>query len=511
MRRASAVLALLFSGAIQAAIAPPLSWIALHPLSWVPALFVIAQLRGRRALLAGWLVGASANAAIFAWIVPTIDAFTALGPFVGLLVLALFAAMFGLHAGVFAWGFAAIRRAAGPAWPLAIAAWFTACEFANPHFFPYFQGVAWYRTPSLFLASATTGVAGITFLVLLANAVALQAIEAVRAQRGARAFVANALALALLGAVAVAAAQRQDARIAAAERDASSIRVALVQPGGDPTAPRAHNTEQAERAVEKLAALASETLDADPAIQVLVLPEKSLEWGPTRRWNRAVRELAISRRVEIWTGASTSDTSVRERPRYFNSAYRLRADGAIDPRYDKNVLVPFGEYVPFGERLPWLAKAIGRSSFLAGDGLPLYDTGTAQFAFLICYEAILPDYVRDPVRRGANLLVNLTYDGWFGDTAEPEQHLMLVAVEAAQLGVPVIRSTTTGISALIDARGHIRARTELFERNVLVGDVAPLRAPGLYVAWGAWFAWACVAASALLFASQSLRSLRPRR
>jgi len=62
--------------------------------------------------------------------------------------------------------------------------------------------------------------------------------------------------------------------------------------------------------------------------------------------------------------------------------------------------------------------------------------------------------VRDPVRRGANLLVNLNYDGWFGDTAEPTQHLMLVAVQAAQLGVPVIRSTTTGISALIDARPH---------------------------------------------------------
>ncbi len=510
MRRASAVLALLFSGLIQSAIAPPWSWIALHPLSWVPALFVIARLRGWRAFLAGWLVGAAANAAIFAWIVHTIDVFTALGPAVGLLVLALFAAAFGLHAGIFGWGFAAIRRAAGPAWPLAIAAWFTACEFASPQFFPYFQGVAWYQTPSLFLASATTGVAGITFLVLLANAVALQAIETLRTRRGARGFAANALALVLLVAAALAAAQRQDARVAAAETTARSIRVALIQPGGDPTAPRPRNTEEAQRDVEKIAAIASEALDADPAIQVIVLPEKSLEWGPTKRWNRAVRDLATSRRVEVWSGASTSETRVREQPRHFNSAYRLRADGSIDPRYDKNVLVPFGEFVPFGERLPWLKQAIGRSGFLPGNGLPLFDTGTAQFAFLICYEAILPGYVRDPVRRGANLLVNLTYDGWFGDTAEPAQHLMLVAVQAAQLGVPVLRSTTTGISARIDARGHIKARTELFAREALVGDVAPLRAPGLYVAWGDWFAWSCVAVSALLLASQWTRSLRSR-
>ncbi len=323
--------------------------------------------------------------------------------------------------------------------------------------------------------------------------------------------MANAAALALLIALACAASQRQDARIAAAERDATSLRVALVQPGGDPTAPPVRNREQARREAEALTTLAREAIDADPAIEVVVFPEKSIEWEPTREWNRAVLALATIRRVEIWTGGGAADTSDPERPRYFNSAFRLRSDGAIDPRYDKNVLVPFGEYVPFGDRLPWPVKAIGRTAFAAGNGFRLYDAGAARFAFLICYEAILPDTVRDPVQRGANLLVNLTYDGWFGDTAEPAQHAMLVAVQAAQLGVPVIRSTTTGISTLIDARGRFVARAELFERKVLVGDIAPLRAPGLYVAWGAWSAWSCVAASALLFASQWLHPLRRRR
>ncbi len=505
MRRSLAIAALGFSGAIQAAIAPPWSWTALHPISWVPALFVIAQLRGRRAFFAGWLVGASANAAIFAWLVPTIDTFTALGPLLGLLALALFAAAFGLYAGVFAWGFAAIRGASGPAWPLAIAAWFTACEFASPQFFPYFQGVAWYATPRIFLASATTGVAGITFLVLLANAVGVQAIETLRARRGGGALVANIAALALLVALALAAAQRQDARIAAAERDAGSLRVALVQPGGDPEAPPARTPEQAQREVEALAAQARQAFAADASIRVVVLPEKSLEWGPTRPWNAAVRDLAPALGVEVWTGSSASDRSVRDQPRVFNSAFRLRADGSTDARYDKNVLVPFGEYVPFGDQLPWLRKAIDRTPFDPGEGMPLYDATPARFAFLICYEAILPSYVREPVARGANLLVNLTYDGWFGDTAEPAQHLMLVAVQAAQLGVPVIRSTTTGITALIDARGRITAQTQLFERTVLVGDVAPLRAPGLYTARGDWFAWSCVAVSIALLARQLTR------
>ena len=96
---------------------------------------------------------------------------------------------------------------------------------------------------------------------------------------------------------------------------------------------------------------------------------------------------------------------------------------------------------------------------------PLFDAGPARFAFLICYEAILGSLARDPVRRGANLIVNPTYDGWFGDTAEPAQHLMLVAAQAAQLGVPILRAATTGISAFVDARGRIGPRAELFARR----------------------------------------------
>jgi apolipoprotein N-acyltransferase len=311
--------------------------------------------------------------------------------------------------------------------------------------------------------------------------------------------------LGLCVALALALARHQDARVAAAERDATPLRVALVQPGGDPEAPPTRTPEQAKREADQHAVQARTAMAADDTIRVVVLPEKALEWGPDRPWNTAVRELAGSFDVEVWTGSSAVDRSDRARPRSHNSAFQLRADGSSDARYDKNVLVPFGEYVPFGDALPWLRAAIGRTPFDPGEGMPLYDAPPARFAFLICYEAILSSYVRDPVQRGANLLVNLTYDGWFGDSAEPAQHLMLVAVQAAQLGVPVIRSTTTGITALLDARGRITARTQLFERTVLVGDVTPLRAPGLYAAWGDWFAWSCVATSIALFLGQLTR------
>jgi apolipoprotein N-acyltransferase len=492
-RRALALGALVFSGAVQALISAPHSWIALHPIAWVPALAVIARLSGRRAFLAGWLVGAAANAAIFAWLVHTIATFTELGAVVGVAALLLFAALHGLYAGVFASGFGPIRRVAGGAWPIAIAAWFTACEFLAPQFFPYQQGVAWYVAPRIFLAAATTGVAGISFLVLFANALVLQSLE----RASARALAANGAAFAAVLALALGAAARQDARVGAAEAAATRLRMALVQPGDDPTEAPARNAREARAHADALARQARDALAADHAIQVVVLPEKALEFEPSRSWNRSVRELAPAFGVEIWTGGAASERG-ESGSRYFNSAFRLTPDGADWPRYDKNVLVPFGEWMP--DSFAWVSRALGRNSFVPGAGMPLYDAPGVRFAFLICYEAILSDYVREPVRAGANLLVNLTYDGWFGDTAEPAQHLMLVAVQAAQLGVPIARATTTGLSAFVDARGRVTAQTLLLQQHTLVADVAPVRVSGSYVAWGDWFAWLCAAASGLLLA-----------
>ena len=492
-----ALVALVFSGAIQAAIAAPHSWVALHPIAFVPALFVLSRLSGRRAFLAGWLFGAAANATIFVWIVHTVSTFTQLGAWLGVAILALFAAAHGLHAAVFAWGFARVRRATGAAWPLAIAIWFTACEFLAPHFFPYRQGVVWYVEPRLSLATATIGISGLTWLVLYANTLLLAAIETARSRQGFRTLAGNTIVFAILLASALGLAHLQEGRVAAAERAADPIRVALVQPGEDRPS---HDRGDAMRRAENLAALAGEALAADASIQVVVLPEKAIEFEPSREWNRPVRDLAAESGVEVWTGGAASDRSDPTRPRVYNAAFRIRPDGAESPRYDKNVLVPFGEAMPFGLALDGLASAIGRPSFAAGDGMPIHDALGARFAFLICYEAILPGYVREPVRRGADLLVNLTYDGWFGDGGEPAQHLMLVAAQAAQLGVPVLRATSTGITAIIDARGRLTGRIEVHERRVLVGDVAPLQATGLYVAWGEWFAWGCVAISGLLLA-----------
>src|SRR5512139_2833014 len=118
----AALTSLLFSGVVQAAISPPWNLVALHPVTWVPAMLVFSRLAGRRAFLAGWLVGISATLAIFAWLPGTMHRFGHLPPWFAFVVWLLFAAAMGLYAGVFAWGFPLVRRAAGSWWPVAAAA-----------------------------------------------------------------------------------------------------------------------------------------------------------------------------------------------------------------------------------------------------------------------------------------------------------------------------------------------------------------------------------------------------
>ena len=162
-----ALAALLFSGLVQGLIFPPLNYYWLHPWALVPGFYVLSQLRGKRAFLGGWLIGMMAHLALFYWIAETVTRFAGVSPVLGLLALVLFAAFEGLYFGFFGWGLGYLRSVSGAAWPFAAAAWFVTCEFFNPQLFPFYQGVAFYRVPELFLVSSVTGIFGVTFQVVL--------------------------------------------------------------------------------------------------------------------------------------------------------------------------------------------------------------------------------------------------------------------------------------------------------------------------------------------------------
>jgi apolipoprotein N-acyltransferase len=493
--RARAALALTTSGLLPALMSPPLGWIFLQPVAWAPAIWALSKLAGTRAFLAGWCVGTLANLAVFYWIVETISRFSNLPWVAGVAALLLVAAAFGAYVGFFALGLRRVMDASGSWWPFAVSAWFVSCEFLNPQLFPYLQGVGWFEYPRVFLLSALTGISGLSFGILLLNCVALQAIVGRRSAPG---LVRNAALCVGLLALCFAFTHWRMREVARIEQTVSPLRVGLVQSNVE-----RHQRLQLLKAdpsviTRGLLDLSRLALRQHPDLDVLVWPEAELTHPASHPLSRPVRDFARDHQLEIWTGGPHYGKDSNGVRRKQNSAYRIRSTGEVDTRYDKNVLLPFGEFVPFEAQIPLLRKLRGPGRLLAGDGLVVYDDAPARFTFMICYEAILSAYVSDAVREDIDLIVNVTYDGWFGDTSEPHQHLMLAVAQAAQHGVPLLRSTTTGISAVVDAGGSFLARSRPFHREVVVAELRPVRVPAPYTTWGDWFAWGCVAVSALL-------------
>ncbi len=172
----------------------------------------------------------------------------------------------------------------------------------------------------------------------------------------------------------------------------------------------------------------------------------------------------------------------------FNSLLAIDPAGRPIAIYDKIHLVPFGEYLPFQP----LLEAIGlqqltrmRGGFASGpEPRPLITlAGLPPIAALICYEAIFPSAVIQGSER-PGLIVNVTNDGWFGNTTGPRQHLHQARVRAVEEGLPLIRAANNGISAIIDPHGRITASLDMNVRGVIDSPLPPVSAPPLYSRWG---------------------------
>lgn len=217
-------------------------------------------------------------------------------------------------------------------------------------------------------------------------------------------------------------------------------------------------------------------------------------------------------RVERPQGsADIPDTS--HRVRVFNSLMAFGAGGRLDALYDKVHLVPFGEYLPW----PWLFDAIGlqeitrlRGGFAVGIApRPLMAVpGLPPVAPLICYEAIFPAAVVQGKER-PGLIVNVTNDGWFGNTTGPRQHLHQARVRAVEEGVPLIRSANNGISAIIDANGRVLQRLDLDVRGTIDAPLPQVLSPTLYSRWGDALFWIAFA-GVLVFCTSSRTMLHVR-
>ena len=443
------------------------SVLAFPPVGWWPALFValpalVWQLDGtatrRAAFAVGWWFGLGhfmagtywisnsllVEADRFAWLIPP----TLLGVSA---YLAVYPAL--------ACGFARWMR---PGWPriAALALAWTAMEMLRGVAFTGFPwnpvGSVWTAVPAMIQPAAAVGVYGLGLLtVALAAAPALLG-------AGRREAVAVAVAVPLVLASVWGAGSMRLARAETAFHP--GIRIGIVQPN----LPQHEKVRAAFRRRHFAAHLAMTRAEAERGTTHFVWPETAIGFALSRAPGAAEAVArALPRDGLVIAGALRAGPPGERPARIWNSLVAIDGAARRVAGYDKARLVPFGEYVPLRSILAFTQITGGRLDFSRGPGRrTLAVPGLPPFSPLICYEMIFPGRVADPDRR-PEWLLNVTNDGWFGESAGPYQHFAAARMRAVEEGLPVVRAANSGISAAIDPYGRVVQRLGLGKRAVL--------------------------------------------
>ncbi len=255
------------------------------------------------------------------------------------------------------------------------------------------------------------------------------------------------------------------------DSQAPVARVALIQGNIDQSLK--WDPEYQVATVETYARLAARALEPGK-LDLLIWPETAIpfyfqEESPLRE---RVTGFARSHGTALLAGAPAYAPAMPPaQPQLLNRAYLLGPDGREAGRYDKEHLVPFGEYVPLGRWLPLgkLVDSVG--DFSSGHNERALASGDIALGVLICYEGIFPDLAQKRVEQGANLLASISNDAWFGDSSAPWQHLQLTILRAVEQGRWVARATNTGVSLLIDPLGRVVLHSGLFTEAAVRGEV----------------------------------------
>jgi apolipoprotein N-acyltransferase len=178
---------------------------------------------------------------------------------------------------------------------------------------------------------------------------------------------------------------------------------------------------------------------------------------------------------------------------YYNSAFLISPSKKLIGKYDKIHLVPFGEYIPLRKLLFFVESSIGEGigNFKPGEESFNFSLPQGKFGVLICFEIIFPDLCRRFVKDGADFLVTITNDAWFGRTSAPYQHLSMATFRAIENRVFIARAANTGISAFIDPKGKIVDQGGIFAEEAMNGTIRLMKGKTFYTLYGDIFAWSC--------------------
>jgi apolipoprotein N-acyltransferase len=239
----------------------------------------------------------------------------------------------------------------------------------------------------------------------------------------------------------------------------------------------------------------SRELEREVSPDLLVWPESAFTFFlPDGATNVRDQVMGPLRTPLLFGGLQRRQEDGREK--HYNTAFILDADGNIEGTYDKTYLLAFGEYLPLGEQFPVFYEWSPHSGrFTPGSHVRPLPFRDYRITTMVCYEDIIPSFVRHAVNEAnPHLLVNITNDAWFGDTTEPWEHLALAKFRAVEHHRYFVRSTNSGVSAIIDPAGRVLGNTGVFTEETLSGEVRMMTSTTVYQYLGDWPGWLALAA-----------------
>ncbi|UCD72391.1 MAG: apolipoprotein N-acyltransferase [Syntrophobacterales bacterium] len=468
-----------------------LAWVSL-----IPLLFAIRSENLLTSFYLGFITGFVSFLGILYWVIVAVNTYGRIHLILSCVILLLLVVYLSLYVGIFAFLLNYIRRRIQ--WKMVVVApflWIT-LEYVRSFFltgFPWATlGYSQYLNLPLIQVADITGVYGISFLIVLINSAIYDYISIMGRGERHPSLREGVLVLAILFVVfgyGVAQIKRVE-NISSHQR---KIIIGLAQGNIDQSIKWSSGyQEETLRIYQNL----SLTLAREQP-SLIIWPETATPFffQSEERYRPWVLEVAEKTGAHLLFGSPSHDW--REgKMEYYNSAYLLSPQKEVIGRYDKIHLVPFGERVPLSEFLFFLESLSTVGNLSPGRTVQNLHFPSGDFGVLICFEIIFPNLCRKFVKGGADFLVTITNDAWFGRTSAPYQHLSMAIFRAIENRVSIARAANTGISAFIDAKGEIRKRSGLFVKEALVGQINPKIGETFYTRYGDVFV---IVSSSLVF------------
>jgi apolipoprotein N-acyltransferase len=498
------------------------AWFALVPLH-----LALDHIPKRRAFWLGWLAGTIGFTGIMAWVVTAMTTYGKVPLPISYGILLLLTAYLGLYVGLYSVSLVWLRELV-PRYGLLFAPCFwVSLELLRTY---AFSGIPWsllgysqYRQIEIIQIADHFGVYGVSFLIVLVNLALAECLSWLmpffRGFRPAK----PPWELATMALILAGLSWHYGISFISGERHPcfprSTLHVGVVQP----------NIEQAvkwdvafrDETMERFNRL---TAQLGTGLDLIVWPEAATPFILEREPDYQLQLIAWAERAKapLLLGSPALRFTSDRRPYLLNSAYLLTPEGHLLGRYDKHHLVPFGEYIPLKSSLLFFLDKLveGIGDFEAGPGATVLSLSPksigngptarqVKFGVAICYEVIFPDLVRRFAANGAEFLVTITNDGWFGASSAPAQHFAMVVLRSVENHLAFARSANTGISGFIDPFGRIIQASPLFTEEALQSTITAWQPHTFYTRFGDVFAYVCVIISALVCLFGYFRSKEP--